>query len=66
MLVLVFSDPLQQEELMGWHPSVVKRIRTRVIGENVSDFLIGLGGSSNNPSSSYRGFTVFALSYQPP
>ena len=62
MLILVFSDPLQQEELMGWHPSVVKRTRIRVIGENFSDFLIGLAGSSNYPSSSYRGSTVSALS----
>ena len=65
MLILVFSDPLQQEELMGWHPSVVKRTRIRVIGENFSDFLIGLAGSSNYPSSSYRGSTVFALSTNP-
>ena len=28
----------QQEELMGWHPSGVKRIRIRVIGVNFSDF----------------------------
>ena len=57
MLIIVFSGPLQQEELMGWHPSVVQRTRIRVIGENFSDFLIGLAGSS-----SYRGSTVFALS----
>ena len=65
MLILVFSDPLQEEELMGWHPSVVERTRTRVIGENFSDFLIGLAGSSNYPSSSYRGSTVFASSTNP-
>ena len=47
---------------MGWHPSVVKRTRIRVIRENFSDFLIELAGSSNYPSSSYRGSTVFALS----
>ena len=28
----------QQEELMGWHPSGVKRTRIRVIGVNFSDF----------------------------
>ena len=61
----MFSDPLQQEEQMGWHPSVVKRTRIRVIGENFSDFLIGLAGSSDYPSSSYRGSTVFALSTSP-
>ena len=65
MLILVFSDPLQQEEQMGWHPSVVKRTLIRVIGENFSDFLIELAGSSNYLSSSYRGSTVFALSTNP-
>ena len=65
MLILVFSDPLQQEEQMGWHPSVVKRTLIRVIGENFSDFLIELAGSSNYLSSSYRGSTVFSLSTNP-
>ena len=31
---------IQQEELMGWHPSGVKRTRIRVIGVNFSDFYI--------------------------
>ena len=65
MLILVFSDPLQQEELMGWHPSVIKSTLIGVIRENFSDFLIELAGSSNYPSSSYRGSTVFALSTNP-
>ena len=31
---------IQQEELMGWHPSGVKRTGIRVIGVNFSDSLI--------------------------
>ena len=30
---------IQQEELMGWHSSGVKRTRIQVIGVNFSDFL---------------------------
>ena len=31
---------IQQEELMGWHSSVVKRTRIRVFGVNFSEFLV--------------------------
>ena len=31
---------IQQEELMGWHSSGVKRTRIQVIGVNFSDFLV--------------------------
>ena len=31
---------IQQEELMGWHPSGVKRTRIRVIGVNFGDFCV--------------------------
>ena len=31
---------IQQEELMGWHPSGVTKTRIQVIGVNFSDFLI--------------------------
>ena len=48
----------QQEELMQWHPSGVKRTRIRVIKVNFSDFLIKgkeikfeLAGNSRSPSS---------------
>ena len=47
----------QQEELMQWHPSGVKRTRIRVITVNFSDFLIKgkeikleLVGNSSYPS----------------
>ena len=49
---------IQQEKLMGWHPSGVKRTRIRVITVNFSDFLIKgqeikfkLAGNSRYPSS---------------
>ena len=35
-----FSVRIQQEELMGWHPSGVRRARIRVIEVNFSEFLI--------------------------
>ena len=48
----------QQEELMRWHPSGVKRTRIRVITVNFSDFLIKgkeikseLAGNSSYPCS---------------
>ena len=31
---------IQQEELKGWHSSVVKRTRIRVFGVNFSEFLV--------------------------
>ena len=31
---------IQQEELMGWHSSVVKRTRIRVFGVNFGEFLV--------------------------
>ena len=49
---------IQQEELMGWHPSRVTRTRILVIGVNSSEFLIKgketlfeLAGNSSYPSS---------------
>ena len=33
------STLVQQEEVMEWHPSGVKRTRIRVIGVNFSEFL---------------------------
>ena len=38
---------IQQEELMGWHSSVVKRTRIRVFGVNFSDFLNFWSGKRN-------------------
>ena len=35
-----FTRIIQQEELMGWHPSWVTRTRIRVIGVNFSEILI--------------------------
>ena len=50
---------IQQEELMGWHPSGVTKTRIQVIGVNFSDFLIKgkdisfeLAGCSSYPGSS--------------
>ena len=31
---------IQQEELMGWHSSVVKRTKIQVFGVNFSEFLV--------------------------
>ena len=61
MLILVFSDPLPQEEQMGWHPSVVKRTLIRVIGENFGEFLIELELSEFELS----GFYCIRFEYQP-
>ena len=60
MLVLVFfSLKIQQEELMGWHPSGVTATGIRVIVVNFGQFLIKgkenwfeLAGNSSYPSSS--------------
>ena len=59
MLDLVFLPIIQQEELMGWHPSRVTRTRILVIGVNSSEFFIKgketlfeLAGNSSYPSSS--------------
>ena len=40
MLVLEFFTLIQQEELMGWHPSGVTGTRIRVIAVNFSEYLI--------------------------
>ena len=48
---------IQQEELMGWHSSVVKRTRIRVFGVNFSDFWAG----KRNFSSSRRGVRVIGV-----
>ena len=50
---------IREEELMGWHPSGVRRARIRVIGVNLSEFFIKGKGilfevvvNSSYPSSS--------------
>ena len=51
---------IKQEELMGWHSSVVKRTRIRVFGVNFSEFLVREKEFyfEYAGSSSYRGPTV--------
>ena len=48
---------IQQEELMGWHSSVVKRTRIRVFGVNFSEFLV----REKEFTSSKRGVRVIGV-----